>query len=222
MIWLPATMRFCGMPAPSDRHLWVPGNRPRTQHETQGQLRTEQATDAWRERYAHRSGVEGTIAQAPGAATSPHPLPRPGQDSPAARPDRAGSTSSAGRLAHGHPGWAAVGPPALPDSGPRPRLYEFPAEPVLDEGMPSHDHGVVATPTRMVSLSAMSGELVFTKVDGSASPAVPVTFADAGLREREHLQEWVLAHPQILGEDLRIVSFEFDRWLAGSGEPTWV
>jgi hypothetical protein len=66
----------------------------------------------------------------------------------------------------------------------------------------------------------MSGELLFTVSDGNAIPAIPVTFADAGLREREHLQEWVLAHPRILGEDLRIVSFEFDRWLAGSGEPT--
>jgi IS5 family transposase len=27
-------------------------------------LRAEQATPAWRERYAHRAGVEGTIAQA--------------------------------------------------------------------------------------------------------------------------------------------------------------
>jgi len=67
----------------------------------------------------------------------------------------------------------------------------------------------------------MSGELVFTISGGDASPSVPVTFAEAGLREREHLQEWVLAYPQILGEDLRIVSFEFDRWLAGTGEPTY-
>jgi hypothetical protein len=67
----------------------------------------------------------------------------------------------------------------------------------------------------------MSGELVFTVSDGSASLAVPVTLAEAGLREREHLQEWVLAHPRILGDDLCIVSFEFDRWLAGSGEPTY-
>jgi Transposase DDE domain len=43
------------------RHLTF---RPRTQYETQQQLRAEQATDAWRERYAHRSGIEGTIAQA--------------------------------------------------------------------------------------------------------------------------------------------------------------
>jgi transposase len=38
--------------------------RPRTQYEAQRQLRAEQATAGWQERYAHRSGVEGTIAQA--------------------------------------------------------------------------------------------------------------------------------------------------------------
>jgi hypothetical protein len=43
------------------RHLTF---RPRTQYETQQQLRAEQATDGWRDRYAHRAGVEGTIAQA--------------------------------------------------------------------------------------------------------------------------------------------------------------
>jgi transposase len=43
------------------RHLTF---RPRTQYETQLQLRAEQATDGWRERYAHRAGIEGTIAQA--------------------------------------------------------------------------------------------------------------------------------------------------------------
>jgi hypothetical protein len=43
------------------RHLTF---RPRTQYETQQQLRAEQATDAWQKRYAHRAGVEGTIAQA--------------------------------------------------------------------------------------------------------------------------------------------------------------
>ena len=43
------------------RHLTF---RPRLQYETQQQLRAEQATDAWRDRYAYRAGVEGTIAQA--------------------------------------------------------------------------------------------------------------------------------------------------------------
>jgi transposase len=43
------------------RHLTF---RPRPQYEAQRQLRAEQATDAWRDRYGHRAGVEGTIAQA--------------------------------------------------------------------------------------------------------------------------------------------------------------
>jgi len=56
-------------------------------------------------------------------------------------------------------------------------------------------------------------ELLF-HVDGStATRATPITLAEAGLREREHLQEWVLANPGIVGEDVLIVTFEFDRWL---------
>ena len=61
------------------------------------------------------------------------------------------------------------------------------------------------------------GELVFT-VDGSkATPSTPITLAEAGLRERQDLQEWVIAHPEILGTDVLIVTFEFDRWWASSG-----
>jgi Transposase DDE domain len=37
---------------------------PAPQYQTQQQLRAEQATNAWRERYARRAGIEGTIAQA--------------------------------------------------------------------------------------------------------------------------------------------------------------
>jgi len=43
---------------------------PRRQQQTQQRLRAEQATDAWRQRYALRCGVESLIAQASGAATS--------------------------------------------------------------------------------------------------------------------------------------------------------
>lgn len=44
---------------------------------------------------------------------------------------------------------------------------------------------------------------------------------EAGLLERQHLQEWVLAHPQILGEDLLVITFEFDRWMTSAGAATW-
>ena len=61
-------------------------------------------------------------------------------------------------------------------------------------------------------------ERLFT-VDGAAAvPAVPVTLADAGLRERSDLQEWVLAHPEILGPDILIVTFEFDHWASAGGQ----
>jgi hypothetical protein len=57
----------------------------------------------------------------------------------------------------------------------------------------------------------MPDELLF-HVSGSTA-GERISLADAGLREREHLQEWVLANPQILGDDVMIITFEFDRWL---------
>lgn len=59
----------------------------------------------------------------------------------------------------------------------------------------------------------MPDELLFHIEGAVARRGEPITLAEAGLREREHLQEWVLANPQILGEDVMIVTFEFDRWL---------
>jgi len=67
----------------------------------------------------------------------------------------------------------------------------------------------------------MADEMVFG-IDGpKAVAAEPVTLADLGLREREHLQEWVLAHPAILGPDVMVVTSEYDRWSTGAGEETW-
>lgn len=63
----------------------------------------------------------------------------------------------------------------------------------------------------------MADELLFT-VDGSkAHSATPISLADAGLKERQDLQEWVLEHPEILGTGVMIVTFEFDRWWSNSG-----
>jgi alkylated DNA nucleotide flippase Atl1 len=61
-------------------------------------------------------------------------------------------------------------------------------------------------------------ERVFTVRGATATAATPVTLAEAGLRERSDLQEWVVAHPEILGPDVLVVTFEFDRWRAGAGE----
>jgi alkylated DNA nucleotide flippase Atl1 len=63
----------------------------------------------------------------------------------------------------------------------------------------------------------MRRELVFTAYPGRAELARRITLAEAGLRERADLQEWIRAHPQILGPGVRIVTYEFDRWISGSG-----
>lgn len=64
----------------------------------------------------------------------------------------------------------------------------------------------------------MPDELVFSVDGADAAVASPVTFADAGLREREHLQEWVISNPEILGPGIMIVTFEFDRWVTSGGQ----
>src|SRR5699024_12486810 len=64
----------------------------------------------------------------------------------------------------------------------------------------------------------MSGERVYSIDDGTAVSLQTVSLADAGLREREDLQELVLARPEILGPDVIVVAFEFDRWQDSHGD----
>lgn len=55
-------------------------------------------------------------------------------------------------------------------------------------------------------------------VDGPrATVAEPVTLAAAGLHERVHLQEWVVQHPGVIGDDLLVVTTEYDRWEGADG-----
>src|SRR5262245_42684241 len=63
----------------------------------------------------------------------------------------------------------------------------------------------------------MTTELVFTVDGAKAEPARPVSLAEAGLRERRDLQEWVIAHPEILGPDVKVVGFEFNQWQSSGG-----
>lgn len=60
-----------------------------------------------------------------------------------------------------------------------------------------------------------SGEVLLAISDqGRLASAVGVTtLAEAGLLEREHLQEWVIAHPVILGSGVKIVAVEYDGWV---------
>jgi hypothetical protein len=43
----------------------------------------------------------------------------------------------------------------------------------------------------------MPDELVFNVQESRAVPATPISLAEAGLSERQHLQEWVLSHPEM-------------------------
>jgi RecB family endonuclease NucS len=61
-------------------------------------------------------------------------------------------------------------------------------------------------------------EVVFTVAGSVANAVQRISLADAGLREREHLQRWVLSHPEIIGWDVMIVAFEFDKWFSAAGE----
>ncbi len=58
---------------------------------------------------------------------------------------------------------------------------------------------------------------LFRTSAASAAPLTPVTFSAAGVKERSHLQEWVIAHPEVLGDDLLVVTVEYDSWRASDG-----
>ena len=63
----------------------------------------------------------------------------------------------------------------------------------------------------------MPDELLFTVRGSTAILATSLSLAEAGLRERQDLQEWVIAHPEIVGPDVLIVTMEFDRWQSSAG-----
>jgi hypothetical protein len=40
----------------------------------------------------------------------------------------------------------------------------------------------------------------------------PVSFAEIGIKEREDLEQWVINHPELLGEDFLVITSEFDKF----------
>lgn len=63
----------------------------------------------------------------------------------------------------------------------------------------------------------MSDEIVFEVSGSGATRAVQITLEEAGLREREHLQEWVIDNPDVLGEGVMVVAIEYGNWASRSG-----
>lgn len=53
---------------------------------------------------------------------------------------------------------------------------------------------------------------VVDPIKGTPQPVEATGFAQLGVRERQDLEEWVGAHPAVLGESLLILTTEFDRF----------
>lgn len=66
----------------------------------------------------------------------------------------------------------------------------------------------------------MADEQVFTVTDSRAVRSKRVTMAQAGLLERQ-LQDWIKEYPDMLGEDVLVITEEFDRWATATGRATW-
>lgn len=64
----------------------------------------------------------------------------------------------------------------------------------------------------------MGGESVFHVEQDIAEPLVRTTLQNEGMLERQHLQQWAVKHPEMLGEDLYVITDEFDRWEHSSGQ----
>lgn len=63
----------------------------------------------------------------------------------------------------------------------------------------------------------MSDEIVFEVSESKATRAQTISLEEAGLRERAHLQEWVVANPDVLGEGVMVVTIEYGQWVSSTG-----
>lgn len=64
----------------------------------------------------------------------------------------------------------------------------------------------------------MFDEFLLAVDDDKSQRVNAETLPTLGLKEREHLQKWVLTHPEMLGTGVAVVTSEFDKWQAASGE----
>jgi RecB family endonuclease NucS len=51
---------------------------------------------------------------------------------------------------------------------------------------------------------------------GGAERLAEVTLESVGLRERGDLQRWITEHPELVGDDLLLITSEFDQWEIGA------
>jgi hypothetical protein len=60
-------------------------------------------------------------------------------------------------------------------------------------------------------------EFLLAVEDGKATKVTASSLPKLGLMERQHLQEWVLSHPDLLGVGVAVVTSEFDKWQDAQG-----
>lgn len=65
----------------------------------------------------------------------------------------------------------------------------------------------------------MYDEVLFTVDRAKALRVERVGLDELDLQERAHLQEWVIAHPDVIGPGTQIVTTEYDRWQTATGTP---
>lgn len=63
----------------------------------------------------------------------------------------------------------------------------------------------------------MFDEFLLAVDDATATKVASSSLPGLGLMERQHLQEWVLAHPELLGTGVAVVTSEFDKWQDAQG-----
>lgn len=62
----------------------------------------------------------------------------------------------------------------------------------------------------------MSSEAAFSVINGSVEQLESVSLEEIGFRERQDLQRWIEAYPEIVGPDLLVITTELDRWEFGA------
>lgn len=63
----------------------------------------------------------------------------------------------------------------------------------------------------------MVEDQLYSVSESVAVAAEPVTLQDVGLKERQHLQEWVIKYPAILGPEVLVVTVELGSWISSTG-----
>ncbi|WLQ34663.1 hypothetical protein P8A18_15010 [Streptomyces castrisilvae] len=59
----------------------------------------------------------------------------------------------------------------------------------------------------------------FTVAGETATPISRTRLAAESLLERQRLKAWVIAHPQVLGDSVPVITAEYERWADTDGVP---